>query len=85
MSHLKTQKCVLNPVNYCLIRGGLRLLKLWSDYRFVVYRYWTPFNMLKVRYSTSVLGIRAVYLVVPGKVDVYLYLANAGQGLRYLP
>ncbi len=30
MSHVKTRKRVLNPVNYCPIRGGLRLVKLWS-------------------------------------------------------
>ncbi len=30
MSHVKTCKCVLNPVNYCLIRCGLWVLKLWS-------------------------------------------------------
>ena len=30
MSHVKTRKRVLNPVNYCPIRCGLRVLKLWS-------------------------------------------------------
>ena len=30
MSHVKTRKRVLNPVNYCPIRGGLRLVKVWS-------------------------------------------------------